>query len=170
MELHWLRLVQSCVLELRPLKDYSGQELIFNPQAFTRRCVTKSTLEHELVQRYITMRMIEMEKPAGVPAAAPSVRQSAPEVPAVQPEPVVVQPAKVEELEVPAEPEAPAEIEADAPSETLPVPAEEEMDADAESAAPAPTSEASVSEPSPEPSSEEELAKPRADSYKKKRR
>lgn len=134
-DLYWLRLVLGTVLELRSLKDYGGQPLVFSSPAFMRMRVTKDTLDSELVQRYIAMGMLtyELDAEHSAPAAA-----SAPAPVAAPPPPPAPEPAP--------EPEVPPVLET--PSEVSP------------ELAVAPAAEPAA-EPAPEPASEPTKKTPR---------
>jgi hypothetical protein len=76
------------VLDLRSLKDYGGQPLVFSSPAFMRMRVTKDTLDSDLVQRYIAMGMLTYEPDAEHSGAPVPVKASV-----LQPPPVVPAPA-----------------------------------------------------------------------------
>jgi len=95
--LYWLKTIQPCKLELRPLTDYAGQPLIFTTPgtSFSRRCVTEEVRNSETVQLYIKRQMIADDsvidtQPARV---APVVSKAAPKpTPAPTPVPVPTAP------------------------------------------------------------------------------
>jgi len=62
-KLYWLKTIQPCKLELRPLTDYAGQPLIFTTPgtSFSRRCVTEEVRNSETVQNYVKRQMIADE-------------------------------------------------------------------------------------------------------------
>lgn len=118
MKLHWLQLKKPCVLEIREVKDYAGQPLVFRPPGLSRRCVTDEGLQHALVQRYLTQRLIEEVDKAGKPLvgglkAAPVV-ETVVEVatePPPPPPPPPIEPAPEPEPEPAPEPEPEPEPE-----------------------------------------------------------
>ena len=114
MRLYWLQLTQPCTIELRPLKDYAGQPLIFRPPGLTRRCVTEEVYNQAAVQGYILRQMLADYIPANatqgqINAAPARAAVKAPVAPApmakkvMRPVPVVVAPPVP--VEAPAEPE-----------------------------------------------------------------
>jgi len=128
MKLHWLKLAMPCTLEIREVKDYAGQPLIFNQGSFSRRCVTDTALAHPQVKKYIAQRMLEevnrdgtaVTSPAAAPAPTP-VSAPAPKKPAAK-KPV----PKATPKPAPKPAPAPAEVPAPASVDTEPAPPSDE--------------------------------------------
>jgi hypothetical protein len=81
-KLYWLKSLQPCKLELRPLTDYAGQPLVFtNPgTSYGRRCVTEEVRMSTLVDRYLRQQVIaDEDTKIELPPAAPVVVIPAPE-------------------------------------------------------------------------------------------
>lgn len=117
MKLHWLKLVKPCTLEIREVKDYAGQDLIFRPNGFMQRCVTQEGLDHPLVQKYLRQLMLAEVDKAGKPitASAPAAAPAAPASPTPAPAKPKETPAPAPEPEPLPEPEP--EPEPETPSE-----------------------------------------------------
>jgi hypothetical protein len=94
-KLFWLKTIQPCKLELRPLTDYAGQPLIFTTPGtgFSRRCVTEEVRNSAAVQTYITRQMIADESPVATPPVPVAVSAAPPARPIPVAIPVVLPPA-----------------------------------------------------------------------------
>jgi hypothetical protein len=116
MAYHWLQINRPCILELKQLKDYGGQPLIFKG-GLQKRCVTEEVFQHPMVQGYLSQQLlVEVDQdgkpatgaavvapsiPAPMPAPAPA---PAPAPVAPEPTPVAPPPTPAVEVEIPAVP------------------------------------------------------------------
>ena len=108
--LYWLKTIQPCKLELRPLTDYAGQPLIFTTPGtgFSRRCVTEEVRNSETVQLYIKRQMIAEES---VVNTQPTLARVTASPVASKPVPPPAPPAAPPSMPPPAPPPAPVVIE-----------------------------------------------------------